>query len=77
VTAHEAAKAANTFMSSLRDQPLSLALVVMNFALIGFVYVQGSIFNTQRAFSFGLLLWAIFAERDPAASSRSDGLITH
>ena len=49
MTAHEAAKAANTFMSSLRDQPLSLALVVMNFALIAFVYMQGSIFNTQRA----------------------------
>ena len=36
------------------------------------------IFNTQRAFCFGLLLWAIFAERAPESSgSRTSGLITH
>lgn len=45
----DAAKAANTFMQSLKEQPLSLALVVMNFALIGYVYVQGNQFNTQRS----------------------------
>ena len=49
MTAHEAAKAANTFMSSLKEQPLSLALVVMNFALIAFIYIQGTAFNSQRA----------------------------
>jgi hypothetical protein len=49
MTAHEAAKAANTFMDSLREQPLSLALVVMNFALLGFVYMQSNQFNSQRA----------------------------
>jgi len=44
----EAGQAANTFMSSLKEQPLSLALVVMNFALIGFVYYQSNQFNDQR-----------------------------
>ena len=35
------------------------------------------IFNTQRAFCFGLLLWAVFAEREPRDSQiRSSGLIT-
>jgi hypothetical protein len=35
------------------------------------------IFNTQRAFAYGLLLWVIFAERETSASaSRSSGLIT-
>ena len=49
MTAHEAAKAANTFVQSLKEQPLSLALVVMNFALLGFVYMQSNQFNSQRA----------------------------
>jgi hypothetical protein len=49
MTMGEVGKAANTLMSSLREQPLSLALVVMNFALIGFIYVQGKAFNSQRA----------------------------
>ena len=35
------------------------------------------IFNTQRAFCFGLLLWAIFAERAGAPSGpRPSGFIT-
>jgi hypothetical protein len=52
----EAAKAASTFMSSLKEQPLSLALVVMNFALIGFVWMQGTAFNTQRQENVRLFL---------------------
>ena len=36
------------------------------------------IFNTQRAFCFGLLLWAVFAERESGASTpRTSGLFTH
>lgn len=42
-------KVALSFMDSMRTEPLSLALVVMNFALIGFVYVQSNQFNSQRA----------------------------
>jgi hypothetical protein len=34
----EVGKAANTFMDVMRQQPLSLALVVMNAALIGLVW---------------------------------------
>lgn len=49
MVAAEAGKAANTFVQSLKDQPLSLALVVMNFALLGFVYMQSNQFNSQRA----------------------------
>jgi len=55
VTEH-AGKAANTFVNSLKEQPLSLALVVMNFALIGFVYIQGNQFNTQRSDNVKLFL---------------------
>jgi hypothetical protein len=34
----EAGKAAASFMDSLKSQPLSLALVVMNMALLGLIY---------------------------------------
>lgn len=52
----EMGQAANTFMGSLKEQPLSLALVVMNFALIGFVWMQGTAFNTQRQENVKLFL---------------------
>ena len=39
---------AKGFMDSLKDQPLSLALVVMNFALIGYVYYESREFNRLR-----------------------------
>jgi hypothetical protein len=42
-------QAARGFMDALKGEPLVLALVVMNFALIGFTYYQSSIFNSQRA----------------------------
>jgi membrane-anchored glycerophosphoryl diester phosphodiesterase (GDPDase) len=44
-----ATKAAGGFFKVLQNEPLSLALCVMNFSLIGFVYFQSSQFNTQRA----------------------------
>lgn len=34
----EGAKAANTFFRIMQEQPLSLALVVMNLGLLGFLY---------------------------------------
>lgn len=37
------------FIDAMKSQPLALALVVMNFALIGFIYIQSSQFTTQRA----------------------------
>src|SRR4029077_5290759 len=46
---HATGKAAVGFVDALKTQPLALALVVMNFALIAFVYYQSSQFNSQRA----------------------------
>jgi hypothetical protein len=45
----EVGKAASGFMTVMQGQPLALALVVMNFALIGFTYYQASAYNTQRS----------------------------
>jgi membrane-anchored glycerophosphoryl diester phosphodiesterase (GDPDase) len=45
----EAAKVATGFMHALQNEPLSLALCIMNFSLIGFVYFQSVQFNSQRA----------------------------
>jgi len=42
-------KAAGSFIDAMKGQPLALALVVMNFALIGFVYYQNAAFTTQRS----------------------------
>ena len=44
----ETAKVATGFIDSMKSQPLALALFVMNFRLIGFVYYQSSVFNSQR-----------------------------
>ena len=41
-------QAARGFMDALKSEPIVLALCVMNFALIGFVYFQSKQFNTQR-----------------------------
>jgi len=49
-------KLAGGMVDSLKAQPLSLALVVMNLALIGFIYMQGTAFNTQRAENVKLFL---------------------
>ena len=45
-----------SFVDSLKAQPLSLALVVMNFALIGFVYVQSTQFTSQRKENIALFV---------------------
>lgn len=49
-------KAAGGFGRVMQNEPLSLALCVMNFALIGFVYFQSAQFNTQRADNVKLFL---------------------
>jgi len=36
------------FFGAMKDQPVVLALCVMNFSLIGLLYYQSSLFNTQR-----------------------------
>ena len=35
-------------MDALKEQPLSLALVVMNFLLVAYLFYSGSSLNTQR-----------------------------
>jgi uncharacterized protein (UPF0264 family) len=49
MTMENATKAVSGFVGAMKEQPLALALCVMNFALIGFVYYQSSLFNAQRA----------------------------
>jgi hypothetical protein len=44
----EAAKAVGGFMSVMGQQPLALALVVMNLVLLGFLFYNGSSVNTTR-----------------------------
>jgi hypothetical protein len=52
----ETAKVATGFIDTMKTQPLALALCVMNFALIGFIYYQSNQFNTQRQDNVKLFL---------------------
>ena len=44
----ELGKATQTFMSIMRQQPLSLSLVVMNLILLGFLFYSNSVQLNQR-----------------------------
>jgi len=44
----ERRKNVGLFMGIMRDQPLSLALVVMNFVLLGFLFYSGTSQLSQR-----------------------------
>ena len=44
----ERAKNLGVFMGIMREQPLSLALVVMNFVLLGYLFYAGSSSLSQR-----------------------------
>ena len=44
----EVAKAASGFVATMGSQPLALALVVMNFVLLGFLFYNGSSVNSAR-----------------------------
>ena len=44
----EVGRAANSFIDALKGQPLSLALVVMNIGLLGYLYYQGVALNNER-----------------------------
>ena len=44
----EGAKTARTFIESMREQPLALALALMNFLLLGFLYYGGVAANQER-----------------------------
>ena len=49
-------KAAGSLVEAMRNHPMELALVVMNFALIGFVYFQSAQFTTQRKENVALFI---------------------
>ena len=49
-------KVASGFMESMKQQPLSLALVVMNLALIGFLFYSGVSVATQRKETVDLIV---------------------
>ena len=48
-------KAANTFMEAMKGQPLALALAVMNFGLLGFLYYNGVTAHKERQEEMKLL----------------------
>lgn len=52
----QAGRAASGFIEALKDQPLVLALVVVSFSLIGLLYYQSALFNTQRQENVRLFL---------------------
>jgi hypothetical protein len=47
-TPEEMGKTLRSFMAVMREQPLSLALVVMNFILLGYLFYSGSVIIEQR-----------------------------
>jgi len=44
----EGAKAAGGFVEAMKSQPLSLALVLMNLALVGYIYYESVAVNNER-----------------------------
>lgn len=44
----QVARAAGSFFDAMKSQPLALALVISNFALIGYLYYEGSSLNAER-----------------------------
>jgi hypothetical protein len=48
-------QAASSFMDALRSQPLSLALVVMNICLLGYLYYAGVVAHAERKEEMQLL----------------------
>jgi hypothetical protein len=47
--------AANSFMDAMKAQPLSLALVVMNLGLLGYLYYAGAQAHNERQEEMKLL----------------------
>ena len=51
----EGGKAVNSFMEAMKNQPLALALCVMNFMLLGFLYYGGVNAHKEREREMELL----------------------
>ena len=52
----EVGKATHTFMDIMREQPLSLALVLMNLLLLGFLWYSNSVQLDQRKQTVDLIV---------------------
>lgn len=52
---HEAGETARSFFQVMGTQPLALALIISNFALIGYLYYEGANVNAQRKAELELL----------------------
>ena len=51
----EGGRAARTFMEAMKEQPLALALVVMNLCLLGFLYYGAVVATNERHLEMMLL----------------------
>jgi hypothetical protein len=51
----EGGRAVSGFVDALKSQPLSLALVVMNIGLLGFLYYDGIVAHDERKTEMELL----------------------
>ena len=49
-------KAAAGFVDAMKGQPLVLALIVVTFSMIGLLYYQAHMFNSQRQTNVALFL---------------------
>jgi hypothetical protein len=45
---HEAGETARSAISVFRDQPFTLAMILINLMLLGFLYYQGVNYNYER-----------------------------
>jgi hypothetical protein len=52
----QAGKAVSGYMDIMKANPLGLSLVLMNLSLIGLLYYQSALFNSQRAENVRLFL---------------------
>lgn len=52
---NEGGKAAHTFFEALKNEPLVLALCVMNVLLLGYLYYQGVVAHDERKTEMAML----------------------
>lgn len=52
---HEAGETARSFIGNFREQPFLLAMVLMNLAMLGFLYYDGIAHNADRRHQLELL----------------------
>jgi hypothetical protein len=71
MTMQEAGKAAGTFMTILKGQPLSLALVVMNLALLLLVFYNANQVQAARS-QLGTLIIKTFSDTNVLLSKCID-----